>query len=144
MKRITYFLALLMFVNITVNAQSKSEKEVAAAVDFLKKAMIDGSRESLQAIASDKLSYGHSGGKVENKAEFVEAIASGRSDFVSIELSDQTIEVSGNTAIVRHTLTGKTNDRGVPGNVHLHILTVWQKDKGKWVMLARQAVKKPQ
>ncbi|MGV3704936.1 MAG: nuclear transport factor 2 family protein [Arcticibacter sp.] len=143
MKRITFFLALLMFVNITVKAQSKSEKQVAAAVEFLKKAMIDGSRESLEAISGEKLSYGHSGGKVETKAEFVEAIANGSSDFVSIDLTDQTIQVSGKTAIVRHTLTGKTNDRGVPGNVHLHILTVWQKVHGKWVMIARQAVKKP-
>ena len=143
MKRIIYFLAVLMFANITVYAQSKSEKQVAAAVEFLKKAMIDGSRESLEAIAGDKLSYGHSGGKVENKAEFVEAIASGNSDFVSIGLSDQTIQISGKTAIVRHTLVAKTNDRGVPGNVKLHILTVWQKSHGKWVMIARQAVKKP-
>ncbi|WP_407429092.1 nuclear transport factor 2 family protein [Arcticibacter sp.] len=143
MKRIIYFLAVLMFANITVYAQSKSEKQVAAAVEFLKKAMIDGSRESLEAIAGDKLSYGHSGGKVENKAEFVEAIASGNSDFVSIDLSDQTIQISGKTAIVRHTLVAKTNDRGVPGNVKLHILTVWQKSHGKWVMIARQAVKKP-
>ncbi|PRY54355.1 uncharacterized protein DUF4440 [Arcticibacter pallidicorallinus] len=142
MKRIIYFLAILMFANITVYAQSKSEKQVAAAVEFLKKAMIDGSRESLEAIAGEKLSYGHSGGKVENKAEFVEAIASGKSDFVSIDLKDQTIQVSGKTAIVRHTLTGKTNDKGVPGNVNIHILTVWQKTGGKWVMIARQAVKR--
>lgn len=142
MTRIIYFLAILMFANITVHAQSKSEKQVAAAVEFLKKAMIDGSRESLEAIAGEKLSYGHSGGKVENKAEFVEAIASGSSDFVSIDLADQTIQVSGKTAIVRHSLTGKTNDKGVQGTVKLHILTVWQKTHGKWVMIARQAVKK--
>lgn len=143
MKRIIYFLAILMLANITVQAQSKSEKQVAAAVEFLKKAMIDGSRESLEAIAGDKLSYGHSGGKVENKAEFVEAIASGKSDFVTIDLTDQTIQVIGKTAIVRHSLSATTNDRGVPGTVKLHILTVWQKVHGKWVMIARQAVKKP-
>jgi len=142
MKRIVYFLAVLMLANITVQAQSKSEKQVAAAVEFLKKAMVDGSRESLEAIAGEKLSYGHSGGKVENKAEFVEAIASGSSDFVSIDLADQTIQVSGKTAIVRHNLLAKTNDKGVPGTVNLHILTVWQKTGGKWVMIARQAVKR--
>lgn len=143
MKRIIYFLAILMLANITVQAQSKSEKQVASAVEFLKKAMIDGSRESLESIAGDKLSYGHSGGKVENKAEFVEAIASGKSDFVTIDLTDQTIQVIGKTAIVRHSLSATTNDRGVPGTVKLHILTVWQKVHGKWVMIARQAVKKP-
>lgn len=142
MKRIIYFLAILMLANITVQAQSKSEKQVAAAVEFLRKAMVDGTRESLEAIAGEKLSYGHSGGKIDNKAEFVEAIASGNSDFVSIDLNDQTIQISGKTAIVRHNLTGKTNDKGVPGSVNLHILTVWQKTGGKWVMIARQAVKR--
>lgn len=122
-------------------AQSKKEAQVNAAVEKLKLAMVSGERASLEAIASDQLSYGHSGGLVETKAQFVEKIASGASDFVSIELKDQTIAISGNTAIVRHELHATTNDNNKPGEVHLRIMLVWQKQAKEWKLLGRQAVK---
>ena len=128
-------------MTINIQAQSKSEKAVADAVEQLRNALISGDRSSLESIVHNKLSYGHSGGAVEDKAAFVEKIASGKSDFVSIDLADQTISVSGKTAIVRHLLNAKTNDGGKPGEVHLKILLIFQKDGGKWKLLARQAVK---
>lgn len=142
MKQISLLLCTLAFFAVTtVKAQTKGEKEVAAAVETLKKAMIDGDRKELEAIAADQLSYGHSSGLVEDKAAFVEHIASGRSDFVTIDFNQQTIKVSGNTAIVRHHLSSKTNDNGVPGNVELGIMLIFQKQHGKWLLLARQAYK---
>ena len=91
----------------------------------------------------DLLSYGHSGGKIEDKPTFVNNIVSGKSDFVTIELADQTIAVSGSTAIVRHALNATTNDNGKAGEVHLNVLLVWVKDGGQWKLLARQAVHVP-
>ncbi|HEX7902356.1 MAG TPA: nuclear transport factor 2 family protein [Chitinophagaceae bacterium] len=132
---------MLLLTSITTLAQNKHETKVAAAVEQLRNAMISGNRTSLENIAADQLSYGHSGGGVENKAEFVEKIASGKSDFVSIELTEQTISVSGKTAVVRHILNASTNDDGKPGTVKLKVLLVWQKQNGKWKLLARQAVK---
>ncbi len=134
-------IAPLLLLIMTTQAQSKQETEVAQAVELLRKAMVDANRADLDAIASEKLSYGHSSGKVEDKKDFVENIASGKSDFISIELKDQTISVSGNTAVVRHELHAKTNDGGKPGEAHIKILLVFQKHGGKWLMLARQAVK---
>ena len=122
-------------------AQSKEEAAVTAAVENLKKAMIDGDKAGLQNITADQLSYGHSSGKVEDKATFVDNIVSGKSDFVTIDLTNQTIAIAGDAAIVRHTLAATTNDGGNPGNVKLNILLVWQKQKGQWKLLARQAVK---
>lgn len=138
------FIASLFILTITVNvimAQTKDEKAVTAAVETLRKAMVDGDQKALEAIASDQLSYGHSGGNVEDKATFVHTLTSGKSDFVTIDLTEQTITVSGTTAIVRHKLDATTNDNGKPGTVSLKIMTVWQKQKGTWVLLARQAVK---
>jgi ketosteroid isomerase-like protein len=122
-------------------AQSKSENQVAAASEQLRKAMVDGDKAALENLVTEQLSYGHSGGLLENKNQFVEKIVSGKSDFVTIDLSEQTVSVSGKTAIVRHILKAKTNDGGKPGDVHLRILLVWQKQGGKWKLLARQAVK---
>lgn len=130
-----------LFIATGISAQSKAEKAVAAAVEQLRLAMISGDRAALNGIVADELSYGHSSGKVEDKATFIEKIVSGQSDFVSIDLTEQTIKVAGKTAIIRHRLTAKTNDGGKPGNVDLNILLVFQKQHYKWVLLARQAVK---
>lgn len=141
MKRILCTLTLFIAFSVAVNAQSKEEKEVAAAVEKLKTAMVDGDKQALTNVAANELTYGHSSGKIEDKAAFVESIVSGKSDFVSIDLTDQTVKVSGNTAIVRHKLSAETNDNGNPGSVKLGVLLVWQKQQGQWKLLARQAYK---
>ena len=68
---------------------------------------------TLTSLTSPLLSYGHSG-RQGDAASFIGALMDKSSDFVSISLSDQTISISGNVAVVRHTLAGATNDRGTP------------------------------
>lgn len=143
MKKIAILLLPLMCLFLfQAKGQTKQEKQVATAVEQLRQALISGQRSELQSVASEKLSYGHSSGKVEDKATFVEHIASGQSDFVTCEFSNQSISLSGDVAIVRHRLDAKTNDGGKPGSVSLNIMLIYQKTKGgKWLLLARQAVK---
>lgn len=137
-----YFILFIFLISTAVSsAQSKKEAQVNAAVEKLKLAMVSGERTALESIAADQLSYGHSGGLIETKAQFVEKIASGQSDFVTIDLKNQTITISGNTAIVRHELHATTNDNNKPGEVHLRIMLVWQKQGKEWKLLGRQAVK---
>lgn len=139
------FLSILLIACIfsnSITAQTKAEQAVAASVEAMRKAMVDADKVMLEKLSHDSLSYGHSGGKVESKAAFVENIVNGNSDFLAIDLTGQTIFVSGKTAIVRHRLSATTKDKGKdPGTVNIAILSVWQKDKKEWKMLARQAVK---
>jgi len=116
---------------------------VTAAAEKLRLAMIDPTREALSALVAEELSYGHSGGKVDTKTSFIADLLSGASDFVTIAITDQTVKIVGNDAIVRHTLTADTNDSGKPGKVTIKILGVWQKQAGEWKLLARQAVRPP-
>ncbi len=60
---------------------------------------------------------------------------------MTLEFADQTISIDRDVAIVRHKLNATTNDSGKPGEVHLAVLLVWQKQQGAWKLLARQAVK---
>ncbi|MBP6687759.1 MAG: nuclear transport factor 2 family protein [Lacibacter sp.] len=136
-----YLLSIFIISTSLAFAQPKKEAQVSAAIEKLKLAMVSGERAALESIVADQLSYGHSGGLVETKAQFVEKIASGSSDFVTIELKNQTISISGNTAIVRHELHATTNDSNKPGEVHLRIMLVWQKQAKEWKLLGRQAVK---
>ncbi|MES2277421.1 MAG: nuclear transport factor 2 family protein [Bacteroidota bacterium] len=143
MKKLPVLLFACLLFTVSAFAQTKDEKDVSAAVEFMRKAMVDGDRANLTKLAAEDLSYGHSSGKIQNKAEFVEAIASGASDFVTIDLTEQTIKVVGTTAIVRHKLAAQTNDGGKPGTTALGIMLIFQKQKGAWLLLARQAYKLP-
>lgn len=137
---------LLLFIisfliSVVGSAQSKKHEQLSKAVEQLTQLMINPDKDKLHDILADSLSYGHSGGKVEGKASLIHALLTAASDFVTIELSNQTIIISGKTGIVRHNLTGTTNDNNKPGSVKLNVLTVWQKEKLGWQLLARQAVK---
>jgi len=141
MKKIIAIVSLSILINTSSIAQSARQLAVAQSIEQLKKAMIDGDSALLDALTLPELSYGHSSGHIDNKQEFIAKIVSGKSDFVTIELAEQTISIVNNTAIVRHQLNATTNDGGKPGEVHLHVLLVFQKQQGSWKLLARQAVK---
>lgn len=142
--KINALLLVFIIMSTTISyAQSKDEKTVAAQVESLKKALVDGDKVSLEKLTDAQLSYGHSNGRIEDKATFVSNLVTGKSDFVTIDLTDQKIAIAGNTAIVRHTLTADINDSGVAGHVKLYVLLVWSKEGSQWKLLARQAVKVP-
>ena len=83
MKKCIILCVTLFFANAGFS-QSKEYARVEAALEKLRLAMISGVREDLEYITDERLSYGHSSGAVENKSEFVEKIASGKSDFLTI------------------------------------------------------------
>lgn len=142
MNKIFYLLLLLLTMQ-TAQAQSKDSVDVANAVNQLAALMVNPIKADLEVLVSDRVSYGHSGGKIEGKSSFIESLMNGSSDFVKINLTDQTIELFGKTAIVRNKLFAITNDAGKPGEVKLALILVWQKQKKEWQLIARQAVKLP-
>ncbi|MFD1631664.1 nuclear transport factor 2 family protein [Pseudopedobacter beijingensis] len=137
-------LIVVFFMSVSnLSAQSKAVKEVENTVETMRLAMISGDRNVLNKLASDQLTYGHSSGKIESKTDFVETLATKKSDFKSITLSQQTVDVQCKTAVVRHVLDADTFDGGKPGKVHLGIVLVFAKDGSNWKLLARQAFKLP-
>jgi thioredoxin-related protein len=138
-------LGLIIFcTSITVvNAQTKDEKAVASAVEILNKGIIEPDKALLENITSEGLSYGHSGGKVQNKTEFVEDLLHGTFDFLTVNTSNQKIMISGKNAIVRHTFTAKATNAGTPVDLNIGNLLVWRKEHGQWKLIARQAFKLP-
>jgi hypothetical protein len=115
---------------------------VADAVDVFKKGIVDADRNLLESITTEELVYGHSSGKVQNKTEFVEEVVSGKPlDYISVETTDQTIKISGDVAVVRHIYSAETMSNGTPGKLKIGNMLIWQKQHGKWKLLARQAYK---
>jgi ketosteroid isomerase-like protein len=124
-----------------VHAESADEAAVAKAVADLTKAMLAADKAQLEALVADQLSYGHSSGKLETKAQFVEAVASKKSIIKSLNLTDVKVSVVGNDAIVRHVWDSVSESEGKSSTAHIGVLQVWAKQDGKWKLLARQAYK---
>ena len=137
-------LALFQFSGFAQSSyDSKEQIDVAARVEALRNAMIDADGAKLKELTSPALSYGHSSGSIQNQTAFVEKIANGGSDFVTIEFQNQTIEIVGDIAIVRHNLAAHTKDGGIDKDIKIGIMLIWQKQKNKWLLIARQAYKLP-
>ena len=118
-----------------------AESDVAVVVDQLIKGMITADEAILKSVTADELVYGHSSGKVQNKSEFIAEILSGQPlVYISIVPLEQTIQLSGNVAVVRHIFTAETkNTDGEPGVLRIGNMLVWQLQNGIWKLLARQA-----
>lgn len=140
-KKLIFAMSFLMA--IAVFGQKKDDTQaVTDAAEKLRLAMISGEKSALESLIVPELTYGHSGGHIDDAKEFVEKLVSKKSDFLTIDITDQNVSIVGNTAIVRHHFYATTADFGkAPGDVTLDILLVWTKIKKDWKLLARQAVK---
>lgn len=97
---------------------------------------------ALEDLLADKVSYGHSSGKTENRQEMIHGAISNTGSYANISLEDFTVFFEKNTAIVRHTLKGSSIDKdGKQTPLHIGLLQVWVKQKKLWKLTARQAVK---
>jgi ketosteroid isomerase-like protein len=117
------------------------EAAVSQAVNALAKAMVAGDRAQMMALTADALSYGHSAGLVETKAQFVENIAGGNNTFSRIDLSEASVAVAGDKAIARHIFSADAINKGQKMSPRLGVLQVWTKEGGGWKLFARQAFK---
>ncbi|MDR2888143.1 MAG: nuclear transport factor 2 family protein [Bacteroidales bacterium] len=151
MRKTVFLLTLSLFAVCCNTTQQQPEPaaalpqtsaaDVEAAVNQLMAGMIAADENILQAITADELVYGHSAGKVQNKAEFIAEVLSKQPlVYLSITPLEQTIQMSGETAVVRHILTAETQTpEGVAGNLNVGNVLVWKLQDGTWKLLARQA-----
>ena len=115
-----------------------AESSVAQAVESLRTAILKADRPTLEALAADGLTYGHSNSHVDDRDIFLKKLCGETPAFRSISITEQSIVVSGSTAVVRHSFVAETSDGGA---VNLHNLLVWVEKNDGWKLLARQAVK---
>jgi ketosteroid isomerase-like protein len=141
MKKITIICLLSMIFFSSALAQSADEKKIAANVEALHKAMIAADKAILENLIAKELSYGHSSGKIDTKTSFLESVLTGVNDYKTINITNQTIDVAENVAIVRHSFNAEIVTDGKSSMAKLGILLIWKEQHNKWLLLARQAFK---
>jgi hypothetical protein len=142
MKQALFIIALITSTFFAV-AQSKNEIALIERT-YLLSHTIFGSKDSLalEDLFAKKASYGHSGGKVETRAEAVAAISKNKSVYTDTAVSNISVVINDDVAVVRHLFKAKENKvDGTVSPLNFTMMLVWVKEKGKWRLMGRQAVK---
>lgn len=143
MKRL-FFLALLVAMFVSVSAQSSEEAKLWSRVEALSKAVFETKDSTiLKDIVHKKVTYGHSAGNLEDKTEMIQKAAASKTTYKNKEIEKISVDIDGNTALVRHTFRATSVENGTENPLNLGILQVWKKENGKWYLWARQAVRIP-
>ena len=140
-------LALLCGCLVAVAALSaaandaQEEKQIMATLNALADATIKRDAKVLNTLVHEDVTYGHSGGEVQNKAEAVEGML-GRGTTTKWYWENVKVTIVGPTAVVRanqtvHYLAPQTKK---PMTSSSHVIWVMVKGNGPygWQVLARQ------
>src|SRR5438034_8719651 len=136
---------ILIVLSATVlsaaSVDSKAEKDVMAAMDAWKAATMKKDGAALEKLLHPDLTYSHSSGQNQTKADVVKSVTTGKATTTGIDFSEPTVRVYGNTALVRCKVDMTNSTDGKSTTSHLNILHVWLKGSHGWQMVARQATK---
>ena len=140
------FLLIISFVVLsTVSvAQSKTTIEILGRTRLLQNTVF-GTKDSLtlEDLFAKEVTYGHSGGKVETRAEAIRNIVKNKSVYtISDTLAGYNVTIGDDVAVVRHLFKAmEKKEDGTESQLNLSLMLVWVKEKGKWKLFARQAIK---
>ena len=141
-KLLTIFLLVTTFV---CNAQSRKTINALANSRTLEMTVF-GSKDSitLEKLFATNLTYIHSSGKVETRAEAIHGIVNNKSVYTESNSSPSAYSVKeyDDSVVVTHVFKAtEKKETGVQSDLALSITLVWVKEKGNWKLLRRQAQK---
>jgi Domain of unknown function (DUF4440) len=116
-----------------------TENDVAAilaAEDLRYEALLGPDLPALERLFHDRLSYAHSSGVRDTKAEYLGKIESGYYDYQRIDHPVERVDVLGNSAVVIGRMTADLTVQGTQKTIANLALAVWTKDTGEWQLVA--------
>ena len=127
----------------SASAQAGDEAAVAQSIETLRQGILQQDKAKLDQVAASQISYGHSDGRVQNKAEFIDGVMTRKQIQKSLTFPELKVFVAGNSAVARHIYLGESELDGKQTNTRIGALQVWQKQDGGWKLLARQGFRLP-
>ena len=133
---------LFFFFVAFANAQTEEEKLIKTVKEF-HQALVTKNTVSINQQTDEALSYGHSNGWVQTKADMIKDFERGYISYQSFKEDSITVMMNDNMANVRFVadITATLNGTTTVNNYHLRVLEVWVKKNKRWVLFGRQAVK---
>lgn len=134
-------LLLLLVIGFgVVHGQTEEQKLTSAIKDF-HQALVNKNTASINQQTDKALSYGHSNGWVETKADMIKDLETGLIVYHSYKEDSLNITINETMANARFVADVSATLRGNTTNFHLKVLEVWVKKGKRWILFARQAVR---
>ncbi len=134
----------LVFVLLPLAARAEDARQEILAADARRfAAMIQGDQAALDGLLAGDLTYTHSSGQVETKAQFLESLRSGTLRYLSAQPSDQAVRLYGDTAVVTGRAEVKVSNQGQEAALSLRFTEVWVRSGGAWKLTAWQSTRIP-
>jgi len=137
MKKLFWIVPAAVAVALAAN-EPKAEKEILAVMDTYKDAMIHNNATVLEKLLSEDLSFVHSGGQQERKADVLKNVTTGKNVIIRMNFSDPSVRVYGNTVLVKCRVDLWHSETNI---VHMDVLHAWVKGSSGWQLVARQATR---
>ena len=139
----TVLAALTVFGGVVMADTASDQKAVMATLEAMAKATIDKDVATLGRIYGDDITYAHSSGLTETKAQVLKNIQ-GTSVAEFMKFSDTTIRIYGDTAVAKGVVDFRNGPPGKMLDNHLNILWVLvRRPQGPhgWQIVARQTTR---
>ncbi|HLF35778.1 MAG TPA: nuclear transport factor 2 family protein [Cyclobacteriaceae bacterium] len=135
------FFILFIFPASTLHAQGQSEK-IKSSMQAFHQALVKKDAQSIDNFTHASLSYGHSNGWIESKAELIDHNKSGYLVYQSFREDSIQVSVSGKVSYIRFVADIRSSmNNAAPKDIRLKVVEVWVMDKKDWKILVRQAVR---
>ena len=135
-------LTIVLLLNVVfANAQTDEEKLTVTLKEF-HQALVKKNTVSINQQTDKAMSYGHSNGWVETKADMIKNLETGYTSYKSIKEDSLQVTINENVAHARFVGDYEVSLNG--GNAviyHLKVLEVWVRKGKRWLLFARQAVR---
>ena len=131
---------LVVFSFVFANAQTEEEKLTTTLKEF-HQALVNKNTASINQQTDKALSYGHSNGWVETKADMIKDLETGYIVYHSFKEDSLKITINDSIANARFVADVRATMNGNDTNVHLKVLEVWVKKGKRWILFARQGVR---
>jgi hypothetical protein len=123
------------------NSSSK-EEELRLAEQSRVEALVNSDVARLKKLLGDDLTYTHSTGIKESKAEFLHRIQSSDLKYESMQHeNDVSARLYGDTGVLTGSSRVKVRAQSQKLNLHIRFTEVWVKRSGTWQLVAWQATK---
>lgn len=107
------------------------------------RAMEEGDVTALEPMLREDLRYTHTGGQTESKAQFLQTLASGSLQYVSIEPDSVELRRYGQTAVVNGRSRMRVRNSAGERAFSIRFLEVYVQEAGRWQLAAWQAIRLP-
>ena len=125
-------------------AESGDEAAVKKAVEEMRTAYLNKDQAKLEALTLPQLTYSHSDGRIEDRAQFIKGVMDRKATVKSLEYPELAVAIAGDTAIVRHLWVSESELDGKVTNTRIGVMQVYKKQDGGWKLLARSSYRFPE